>query len=117
MGFPAHSNFHPDDLHQKNRWHDNVTYHSLKCVVALRLEHRLAAASGPERVLKSDSLAIEDEPTRMKIRDGNVSALNMNIERQKNHHVDGNAMTKLQKMDLGLTVLCTELAALTWRLG
>lgn len=57
---------------------------AMKWVVALRLEHRLSAASGPERVLKSDSLAIEDEPTRMKIRDGNVSALNMDIERQRN---------------------------------
>ncbi len=57
---------------------------SLRAVVALRLEHKLSAAAGPERVLKAESLFLDDEPTRMKVRDGNVAALNMDIERQRN---------------------------------
>lgn len=56
---------------------------SLKWVISLRLEHKLTAASGVERVLRCDSLQIEDEPTRAKIRDSNTASLNMDIERQR----------------------------------
>lgn len=57
---------------------------ALRAVISLRLEHKLSAAAGPDRVLKADALFLDDEPIRMKVRDGNVAALNMDIERQRN---------------------------------
>ncbi len=56
---------------------------SLKWVISLRLEHKLSAIAGMERVLRCESLQVDDEPTRSKIRDGNAAALNMDIERQR----------------------------------
>lgn len=57
---------------------------SLRAVLALRLEHRLTASNGPEKVLKVQPLFVMEESIRMKIRDGNMSALNSDIERQGN---------------------------------
>lgn len=56
---------------------------SLRAVLSLRLEHRLTAANGPEKVLKVQPFFVEDEAMRMKVRDGNLSALITDIDRQE----------------------------------
>ena len=56
---------------------------SLRAVLSLRLEHRLTAANGPEKVLRVQPFFVEDEAMRMKIRDGNMSALIGDIDRQE----------------------------------
>lgn len=56
---------------------------SLRAVLSLRLEHRLTAANGPEKVLRVQPFFVEDEAMRMKIRDGNLSALIGDIDRQE----------------------------------
>lgn len=56
---------------------------SLRAVLSLRLEHRLTAANGPEKVLKVQPFFVENEAMRMKIRDGNMSALIEDIDRQE----------------------------------
>ncbi|MHB8408962.1 MAG: ATPase, T2SS/T4P/T4SS family [Acidiferrobacterales bacterium] len=57
---------------------------SLRAVLALRLEHRLSAANGAEKVLKVQPLFITEESIRMKIREGNMMSLNSDIEQQGN---------------------------------
>uniref|UniRef100_E6QGR1 Putative PilU n=1 Tax=mine drainage metagenome TaxID=410659 RepID=E6QGR1_9ZZZZ len=56
---------------------------SLRAVLSLRLEHRLTAANGPEKVLKVQPFFVEDEAMRLKVRDGNLSALIGDIDRQE----------------------------------
>ncbi|MBU2742278.1 Flp pilus assembly complex ATPase component TadA [Acidithiobacillus thiooxidans] len=44
----------------------------------------VANGKSPQSILHVQSFFVEDEPTRMKIRDGNMAAINQDIEAQKN---------------------------------
>lgn len=56
---------------------------SLRGIVNLRLESR-PSPTGPQRVLSIQPFFVEDEAARMKIRDGNLAAIQQDIETQKN---------------------------------
>jgi len=56
---------------------------SLRGIVNLRLESR-PSPTGPQRVLSIQPFFVEDEASRMKIRDGNLGAIQQDIELQKN---------------------------------
>lgn len=70
----------------------------LRGVVTLRIDKELGAGSMPgatlpgsnsaaKNVLHVQSFFVDDEPTRMKIRDGNMAAINQDIESQKNRSI------------------------------
>lgn len=54
----------------------------LKALITLRIDHRLTAANGTERILRIQPFFVMDEAQRMKIRDGNMASLNTDIEHQ-----------------------------------
>jgi Tfp pilus assembly pilus retraction ATPase PilT len=56
---------------------------SLRGIVNLRLESR-PSPTGPQRVLSIQPFFVEDEAARIKIRDGNLGAIQQDIETQKN---------------------------------
>ncbi|MGC8467732.1 MAG: ATPase, T2SS/T4P/T4SS family [Acidithiobacillus sp.] len=56
---------------------------SLRGIVTLRLESR-PSPSGSQRVLSVQPFFVEDEAARMKIRDGNLAAIQQDIDLQKN---------------------------------
>lgn len=56
---------------------------SLKALITLKIEHR-PGAHGLERVMRTKPFFVVDEAQRIKIRDGNLTALAMDLEKQSN---------------------------------
>lgn len=55
---------------------------SLRALITLRIDHRLTAANGTVRTLRTQPFFVVDEAQRMKIRDGNMASLNTDIDHQ-----------------------------------
>lgn len=62
---------------------------SLRAIIALRMEREISAANGARKVLKVQPFFVEDESTRQKIAKGDLVALNMDLEMQKNRFLMG----------------------------
>lgn len=61
---------------------------SLRAVVTLRLENKMTPA-GPQRILSVLPFFVEEESTRIKIREGNLAAITQDMEMQRNRAVMG----------------------------
>ena len=70
---------------------------SLKAVVTLRLDVRMSPA-GRQKVLLVQPFFVEDEAMRIKIREGNLSSLQQDIEMQRNRAVMGGAIPGGQRV-------------------
>lgn len=63
----------------------------LKVLISLRIDHR-PGPNGLERVLKTQPFFVTEEAQRMKIRDGNLTALVVDLEKQANALQMGRAL-------------------------
>lgn len=62
---------------------------SLRGIITMRMDRELSAANGPQRVLKVQPFFVEDESLRQKIAKGDMAAINMDLETQRNRFLMG----------------------------
>ncbi len=62
---------------------------SLRGILTLKLDRQISAAQGARKVLNVQSFFVDNEPARLKIREGNMAAISAEMETQKNRALSG----------------------------
>lgn len=62
---------------------------SLKGILTLRMDRQISAANGARNVLNVQSYFVDNEPARLKIREGNMTAIAQEMDTQKNRALSG----------------------------